>query len=256
MAINKKVRKQQSDENWIYSYADMMSLLLIFFIIFFAISQKNQSDVESFKEAMSKEFSGREDSKSKKNIGVPNNNKEVRAVKLLLAALNLEDNPNTIAKKIFRDKTDKKTIKKLQKSLHQWVDQKNEDLLKIVIPSVKLFQTGSNKLTQKSKIILKAITEKIKNIPNSYSLHITGHTDPTPIKNGLYKDNWELSTARSLSVSRFFMKNGIKPERIQAIGRASYDPIAPNFSADGKPILENQALNRRVTIEVKKNESN
>jgi chemotaxis protein MotB len=56
-------------------------------------------------------------------------------------------------------------------------------------------------------------------------VQVTGHTDRRPIATREFPSNWELSTARALSVVRFLMANGVPPERLQAAGMAEFQPI-------------------------------
>ena len=75
-----------------------------------------------------------------------------------------------------------------------------------------------------------------------YKVRIEGHTDNTPINTEKYPSNWELSTARACQVVRYFIEQGIPPERISAEGFAQYRPIATNKTRKGR------AQNRRVEI--------
>ncbi len=76
---------------------------------------------------------------------------------------------------------------------------------------------------------------------------VEGHTDNVPIATANFKDNWELSTARALSVLRFFIdEQGMDPVKLSAIGYGEYHPIAKNDSD------ENRAQNRRVDIVIAK----
>ena len=76
-----------------------------------------------------------------------------------------------------------------------------------------------------------------------FNIGIEGYTDDVPIKHSGWKSNWELSTARSLSVLHFLVnEKGISPERLSAIGFGEYRPVASNDTKEGRK------LNRRVEI--------
>ena len=76
-----------------------------------------------------------------------------------------------------------------------------------------------------------------------FNIGIEGYTDDVPIKYSGWKSNWELSTARSLSVLHFLVnEKGISPERLSAIGFGEYRPVASNDTKEGRK------LNRRVEI--------
>lgn len=74
-------------------------------------------------------------------------------------------------------------------------------------------------------------------------VEIEGHTDNRPIRTRRFPSNWELSTARAVSVLRYFIENRkIDAKQLSAVGRGPYEPVAPNDSA------EHQAMNRRVNF--------
>ena len=75
-------------------------------------------------------------------------------------------------------------------------------------------------------------------------IRVEGFTDTVPIRNSYFPSNWELSASRAGSVVRLFQENGIKPERLVAVGRGSNLPVGDNATADGR------ASNRRVAITV------
>ena len=86
----------------------------------------------------------------------------------------------------------------------------------------------------------------------AYRISVEGHTDDSPISTAQFQSNWELSTARAASVVRFFLEEGIPPRKLTAAGYAGTFPVAPNRTADGTVIPENQAKNRRVVIRLEK----
>jgi chemotaxis protein MotB len=71
------------------------------------------------------------------------------------------------------------------------------------------------------------IRELAPRIPREvdWVVQVTGHTDRRPIATREFPSNWELSTARALSVVRFLMANGVPAERLQAAGMAEFQPI-------------------------------
>jgi len=72
---------------------------------------------------------------------------------------------------------------------------------------------------------------------------IEGHTDSIPIKTAMFKDNWDLSTARATSIVRILTKdNGFNPTRITASGRGEFHPVKTNETDEGR------SGNRRTEI--------
>ena len=121
---------------------------------------------------------------------------------------------------------------------------------RFIFQSEVLFESGSadigvngiNELNQLSKILLE-ITDKIPNdIP--WVLQIQGHTDQNPISTVLYPSNWELSSARAISVGRVLISSGINPNKISVAGFAEFQPLS---MGDDKESLRK---NRRIEIKL------
>lgn len=106
-----------------------------------------------------------------------------------------------------------------------------------------LFDSGKAKVRSEAFGSLDKVARVLEeNVPN-LTVGIEGHTDNIPIKSSGWKSNWELSTARALSVLHYLVDNkGISPERISAIGYGEYRPVASNDTREGRQ------LNRRVEI--------
>jgi chemotaxis protein MotB len=104
-----------------------------------------------------------------------------------------------------------------------------------------LFDIGMADISPKAIPLLKKVGAIIAGSP--YEVRVEGHTDDVPIKTARYPSNWELSTARAVTVLRYFIETcGISSRRLSAEGFAEYHPVAPNDS------IENRAQNRRVEI--------
>lgn len=115
--------------------------------------------------------------------------------------------------------------------------------LVITVVGDVLFDSGKAKIRPEAYTILDKISGVlIENVPN-LNVGIEGHTDNQPIKFSGWKSNWELSTARALSVLHYLAEDRqISPERVSAIGYGEYRPVASNDAAEGRQ------LNRRVEI--------
>ncbi len=123
------------------------------------------------------------------------------------------------------------------------IDQK-EGKLYVTMRNKLLFPFGSAQVQPDGIVALGKLAKVLKQNPDLKIL-IEGHTDNVPIKPGskCWKDNWDLSVARAISVARILInKYGIAPERIEVAGKAEYDPVMPNVTPEGR------ALNRRIEI--------
>ncbi|MDR1921892.1 MAG: OmpA family protein [Candidatus Adiutrix sp.] len=109
------------------------------------------------------------------------------------------------------------------------------------------FAVGSATLTADGTRVLETVAASLKGLDDR-KIMVVGHTDDQPIAKRyqrVFPSNWELSAARAGAVIRFFQeKGGLSPDSLEAVGRAFYDPVAPNDSP------ENRQKNRRVEIVV------
>lgn len=104
-----------------------------------------------------------------------------------------------------------------------------------------IFDEGSAQIKQNAQKTLDEIVTVLTKIDNP--VIIEGHTDSTPIKNGLFPSNWELSTARATNIISYIVKKGIiSPKRLSAVSYGEYMPIGDNTTISGR------MLNRRVDI--------
>lgn len=122
---------------------------------------------------------------------------------------------------------------------------------RFVFQSEVLFKVGSEELGIKGQEEMAKLAITLMDIEKSlptdidWILQIDGHTDNLPVKKGQnYLDNWELSTKRALSVLRFLIKQGIKPDRLSASGYGSFQPI------DRKNTIVARAKNRRIEMKI------
>jgi chemotaxis protein MotB len=120
---------------------------------------------------------------------------------------------------------------------------------RFVFPSDVLFDPGSAELKPSAygelDKLATALNEIEGDIPSNIAwvMRVDGHTDINPIATAEFPSNWELSTARAISVVRYLMRRGISPEHLVAAGFGEYQPIDPGVSP--------QALARNRRIELK-----
>jgi flagellar motor protein MotB len=119
--------------------------------------------------------------------------------------------------------------------------------------SAAFFDSGSATLRRDGEVILSGVAAELKlEMFRDYRITVEGHTDDSPINTARFPSNWELSSARAAAVVRFFLEQGIPAGKLRAAGYADTFPKLPNRDANGSPILENQAQNRRVVIRLEK----
>lgn len=249
----RRPRRNQSGgaPKWMVTYSDMVTLILVFFILLFSISQ---IDLAKF-EAISESFRNR-------NIleffpsAVPLDNPTEHTSTLESGKQTNEfDTPTQLPDKTDRDReTDNKQEDSLDMLLanvdsfleeHDLNDVINADRTErgvvLVLQESILFDSGEAEIIESGKPFLEKIGSLLLEIPNN--VKVEGHTDSRPISNFRYPSNWELSGARASSVIRYLIsQNEFAHERFSAVGYAETRPLVPNTSA------ANWSKNRRVEI--------
>ena len=76
-------------------------------------------------------------------------------------------------------------------------------------------------------------------------MRVDGHTDQVPIKTPRFPSNWELSTARAISVVKFLVKHGISPTNLAATGFGEFQPIDPRDSEEA--YIRNRRIELKLT---------
>jgi chemotaxis protein MotB len=114
----------------------------------------------------------------------------------------------------------------------------------VTLPTAILFDSGKAVLKRATSTELDHIQSVLKSKYAGKEIEVVGHTDTDPIKKSPWKDNWELSAQRALTVTRYLTKLGVPESQIKAAGCGAARPIASNATASGK------ARNRRVEIVV------
>ena len=110
----------------------------------------------------------------------------------------------------------------------------------VELPEGVLFDTGRAVLKPTGARTLEQVAEVLRAMERDFQ--VAGHTDNVPIHNALFASNWELSSARSLTVTHFLLGHGMAPGRLSNAGYADTQPTADNTTPDGRQ------QNRRIEI--------
>jgi len=164
----------------------------------------------------------------------------------------LQKGRRTDIEKISKMKSDLDELERAKQELEQrlqneinnkqvQVEMQDKGLV-ITFVSEVLFDSGKAKLRHSSYDKLDKVTSVLDSTVADLNIGIEGHTDNVPIKRSGWKSNWELSTARALSVLHYLSSKGVAEERLAATGYGEYRPVASNDTAEGRQ------KNRRVEI--------
>ena len=138
----------------------------------------------------------------------------------------------------FKDLTDK--LQKMIDTGKLTVKTRNGSMV-VALPAEVLFPSGSADLSEAGQLSVLEVGIILKQFTGRRFM-VVGHTDDLPIKSTIYKDNWELSTGRATTVTKFLVKAGMDAKAVIAAGHGEFDPIASNKSKDGRE------KNRRIEI--------
>lgn len=111
----------------------------------------------------------------------------------------------------------------------------------IQLPQDILFPSGSATLSSDGARTLTEVASVLATLEGR-SFQVEGHTDNVPISTAQFPSNWELSSARALSVVRILVQGGVPPESLSGAGYGEYQPVASNDDRDSR------RLNRRIEI--------
>jgi len=229
----KKKDKREGTNDWMVTFSDLMTLLLVFFVLLYSFSiidkMKFQRFVASFQGVGILDQGPEPMDKDKtQDFNIPTEEK------CQVDSSAREDN-------LYKTYTAVKEYIQ-EHNLSMEVDVRfSERGIVLEIKDDILFSSGEADLKPQAMEILKKLSGLLGSIPNTIS--VEGHTDNRPIHNVQFDSNWELSSARALAVVRHLSERlELDPKRFCAVGYGEYRPIVPNTTA------ENLAKNRRVTI--------
>lgn len=226
---------EEGEGPWLMSFADMVTLLMCFFILFFTTD--------------------------KGNLKIDNPEELLKKLEQLQRMLSSEQaaqvteavNQRTPSGAYGSMDVFKKEIKRISKDLDLVfsVGTPQPGEIELTFLNTRFFRSGESVLTPTAEKMLQVVATKLQTMDKNAIVQVEGHTDSDPIKSRQFPSNWELSGARAATVVRLLQSYGINPSHLEASGLAHYRPIAPERDAAGKKILANKALNRRIVIRVK-----
>ncbi len=254
-------------ELWIVSYADMMTLLFGFFVILYSLSQIDDKKFSTVGKELAEAFSGKVD-KSETEVTQLMDARQIRALQMLVAMLNLGENVEQAVENIERKAAGAQSMEAARQMLIEDLKAKHEeanldalrlnvthkdDEVEIALPDTMLFESGTADLTPRAKIGLQRIAGFLTRVKGLAGIEVVGHTDSLPpSRSAKFPSNFALSAARAGAVTEELIKHGVEGKTLATRGMASLQPLFPERRSDGSIIPANLAKNRRVSILVKK----
>ena len=235
--------EHDNEERWLLTYADMITLLMVLFIVLFSIGQLDLKKFQQLRSGLASSFGTSTAAPLGGGNGVLDGGKTPLDQQDAAAKLDAQA-AAAAQQKAQLSQTAKEIQQALAgKGLGDKVTFRLEDrglVLQIVSDDV-LFDLGKAELRPEGKDVLDGLVPALQEVSNQ--LAVEGHTDNQPILSGPFATNWELSTARATTVLRYLVEQkGIVATRIAAAGYADTHPVVANDTP------ENKARNRRVEI--------
>ena len=209
--------KKEEAEDWLMSYADMITLLMAFFVMLISMSHLDPVRYEQVQGGLAKD------------IGKHETAQPMQSLKTDMAAamrgIKVDDTQVAIG-----------------------TDDRG---LVLDLDAGTFFDSNSAALKDEFLPALAKIAEALKSEKYSaFQVEVQGHTDDEKPTTPAFPSTWELSAARATAVVRKLIDDGVKPDRLGAVGYADTRPRVANRDVNGNPLAINQAINRRVSIHI------
>ncbi|MEA1988940.1 MAG: flagellar motor protein MotB [Pseudomonadota bacterium] len=210
--------------SWKIALADLMTVLMVFFLVMWLISVVDPEEREAFVNSI---------------MGEPPIGAEIQDEKLLppqeeLVQLDMKPPASQADIEEAMKKIDPKDIK----------IEESPEYTKITLRSDSFFESGRATISDKTRETLEILGETLSG--RNQPITVTGFTDNRPINNFQFPSNWELSAARAATVTRAFIDMGMNKQLLTIEGKGDNEEVASNETAYGR------SLNRRVIIMVDK----
>ena len=235
-------RSRVTQDRWLVSYADFITLLFAFFVVLYAFARADQKKQVQISQAIDSAF---------RSMGVLHQGPRqapggaadrAESVKQAVMAEEFVD-PAKVKDDLERLRRDLTQTLSSQIASHAISLEMGRDGLVISLREAGFFDSGSAVPKAEAEQTLRQIAGRLGATP--YDVRVEGHTDNVPIHTAEFDSNWELASARATRIARLFLEmKAIPPERISAAGYGEYHPVAANDTAQGR------AENRRVDLVV------
>lgn len=237
-------RRRPSQERWLVSYADFITLLFAFFVVLYSASKADQKKQMQVSDSINSAFrslgifGGAQPLRGSAN-GASGVDKPALPVNIVMGEDVLA--PARVQGDLGKIRREMEQLLSNQVAQHTVSIQMGRDGLVISLREAGFFDSGSAAPKPATVATLRQIATALGGTP--YSLRIEGHTDNIPIHTAEFDSNWELSSARATHIARIFLDlKAMPPERISAAGYAEFHPVSENDTPEGR------AQNRRVDL--------
>jgi chemotaxis protein MotB len=268
-----KHEEHANHEAWAIPYADLMTLLLAFFVVMYAISSVNEGKYRVLSDSLFAAFRGSPRTLQPIQVGEKSVGSGADIQMTIVQQAMLEGQPRSMlepspinvsaprngahhaANTTYDSETSQSeaavaqlenVAREVEQAMATLVDQKliavrrHGHWVEVEIRTDILFPSGVATLEPAAVSVMKQLADTLKPFPNP--IRVEGHTDNRPISTRAFPSNWELSSARAASVVHLFTESGLTPARLAVIGLGEYRPAKENSTEEGRN------ANRRVVL--------
>ena len=242
--------EHENAERWLLTYADMITLLVAFFIMLYAMSVMNQAKFQQLAISVRSGFG------TSVTGGVPTIFSRGGGLNSTPSIINSSKSGDSSSDEFIKDaklRQDANSLDKAYEKVKAYIEknklqsqmrvERNErGVVVTVLTDKMLFTSGDTALRPEELSLLNMVGDVLQKATPENPVRIEGHTDNLPIHTARFPSNWELSTTRATTVLRYFEGRGIAPLRLEAAGYADQHPLVSNDSE------EHRGQNRRVEI--------
>ena len=222
---------------WVMTFADLVTLLMVFFILLFAMGSIEEEKWKQMKSSL-------KDALGQENIpeaGIREGLDVIKEKVLDETTIHAVDEVGAMVAKEVEEIASEVEEFVFKNKLAGKVEVSSDERGAIItLSDTVMFPPGKSRMTYTGDEIIKQVFDILKQF--SYQVKIEGHTDNVPMNTAQYPSNWELSAARAAEVARKLVKAGFNPTNLSIEAFAQYRPKVPNDSRQGR------ATNRRIEI--------
>jgi chemotaxis protein MotB len=257
MARRHKHEEHANHEAWAIPYGDLITLLLAFFVVMYAMSSVNEGKYRVLSDSLVAAFNGAPKTMEPIQVGEKQAGPGADLAMNLVQMPAIQSQPQRsiapipMAMSMPADAAGQRAelagvADEVEQAMSDLIDRelvtvrRHGNWVEVEIKTDILFPSGVATLSPPAEQVLVQLAETLKPFPNS--IRVEGHTDNRPINTAAFPSNWELSAARAASVVHLFTRAGMDPARLAVIGLGENRPSQSNATAEGRN------ANRRVLL--------
>jgi chemotaxis protein MotB len=256
----KKHEEHANHEAWAIPYGDLVTLLLAFFVVMYAISSVNDGKYRLLSDSLNAAFRGTPSAIEPVQIGEKQLGSGADIRMSIVQQVTLQGQPRSLLNppKPVLAGVDERTrqLRQMAEEVEQAMSglinedlvavRRHDDFIEVEIKTDILFPSGVATVSSGAAPVLAQLAGTLR--PFTNPIRVEGYTDDRPIRTAAFPSNWELSAARAASVVHLLTDNGISPSRLAVVAYGEHRPLKPNDSPEARN------ANRRVVLVILNNE--